>query len=63
MRNVLNKFSEKECNDLLNIFEKKENKSFLEEKDRNFPSKFIVQLLMKEAKLWKYGFKLFNLPK
>ena len=60
MRNVLNKFSEKECNDLLRIFEKEENKSFLEEKDRNFPSKFVLQLLMKETKLWKYGFKLFS---
>jgi flavin-dependent dehydrogenase len=60
MREVMNKMSEEEASELVKIFEKKENKSILQESDRNFPSKFIVQLLMKEAKLWKYGFKLFK---
>ncbi len=60
MREVLNKFSEKECDELLEIFRKEGNKEILEKMDRNFPSKFILKLLMKETKLWKYGFKLFR---
>jgi|GEM_PF-364547 len=60
MREVMNKLSEKDCNELVQIFEKEENKSILANSDRNFPSQFIVKLLLKETKLWKYGFKLFG---
>jgi len=61
MRDVLNKLSEEECNEIVKIFEKEENKVILGKGDRNFPSKFILKLLMKETKLWKYGFKLFKI--
>ena len=60
MREVMNKMSESECNELIKIFEKDQNKQILEKTDRNFPSKFVLQLLLKETKLWKYGFKLFK---
>ncbi len=60
MREAMNKFEEKDCNDLIRVFEKESNKKILEQFDRDFPSKFIVQLLLKEAKLWKLGFKLFR---
>ncbi|MBR9699280.1 geranylgeranyl reductase family protein [Candidatus Woesearchaeota archaeon] len=59
MRNMMNAMNEKQANELIDIFEKKRNNKILSEYDRNFPSKFIVQLLMKEAKLWKLGFKIF----
>jgi flavin-dependent dehydrogenase len=60
MREYMNKMSDEQATELVNIFQKKENKSILEKYDRDFPSKFIVQLLMKEAKLWKVGFDLFR---
>ena len=60
MRQLMNNMSERQANDLISIFEKRENKKVLEAHDRDFPSKFIVQLLMKEAKLWKLGFDLFR---
>jgi len=59
MRNVMNKLSEEECNDIIKIFEKDENKAILSKEDRNFPTKLVLKLLMKETRLWKYGFKLF----
>jgi digeranylgeranylglycerophospholipid reductase len=60
MRNLMNRMTERQANELIEIFEKKENKKILSENDRDFPSKFIVQLLMKEAKLWKLGFEIFK---
>ncbi len=60
MRQALNRFTDRDCSELIAIFEKETNKKFLQEHDRDFPSKFIFQLLMKEARLWKLGFKLFT---
>jgi len=60
MRDLMNNMTEKQSNELLEIFKKKNNLEILENHDRNFPSKFIVQLLMKEAKLWKLGFGIFK---
>jgi len=60
MRDLMNNMDEKQSNELLEIFKKKNNLEILENHDRNFPSKFIVQLLMKEAKLWKLGFEIFK---
>jgi len=56
----MNSMTESQCNDMINIFQKKHNKEILATHDRDFPSKFIVQLLMKEAKLWKLGFDIFK---
>lgn len=60
MRQAMNKFSEKDCQELVDVFKKEGNKVVLEKHDRDFPSKFIFQLLLKETKLWKLGFKLFT---
>ena len=60
MRNLLNHMTETQANELIKLFEKENNRKVLEEHDRDFPSKFIVQLLMKEAKLWKIGFQIFK---
>lgn len=60
MRDMMNNMSEEQANKLIEIFNKKENKSILETHDRDFPSKFVVQLLMKEAGLWKLGFDIFK---
>jgi len=55
---MMNHMDEKQSNDLIDIFQKKSNNKILANHDRDFPSKFIVQLLMKEAKLWKLGFDI-----
>lgn len=60
MREAMNKFSDEDCEDLVDVFKKEGNKVILEEHDRDFPSRFIFQLLLKETKLWKLGFKLFT---
>lgn len=60
MREYMNAMTDKQANNLIEIFEKQHNRKILETNDRDFPSKFIVQLLMKETKLWKLGFELFK---
>jgi digeranylgeranylglycerophospholipid reductase len=58
MREFMNAMTEEQANELIEIFEQDRNKQILSRHDRDFPSKFIVQLLMKEAQLWKLGFGL-----
>ncbi len=60
MRDLMNHMKEEQANELIEIFQKQNNAKILAEHDRDFPSKFIVQLLMKEAKLWKLGFTIFK---
>jgi geranylgeranyl reductase family protein len=60
MRELMNSMTEDQANQMIEIFEKKHNAKVLSEHDRDFPSKFVVQLLMKEAKLWKLGFDIFK---
>ena len=50
--------TEEQADQLIEIFERDRNKQIISRHDRDFPSKFIVQLLMKEAQLWKLGFGL-----
>jgi flavin-dependent dehydrogenase len=58
MREFMNAMTEDQANELIDIFERDRNKAIIARHDRDFPSKFIVQLLMKEAQLWKLGFGL-----
>jgi digeranylgeranylglycerophospholipid reductase len=58
MRDLMNRMTESQANELIDIFEKQENRRIIERHDRDFPSKFIVRLLMKETRLWKLGFDL-----
>ncbi|MCB9359118.1 NAD(P)/FAD-dependent oxidoreductase [Candidatus Woesearchaeota archaeon] len=60
MRDMMNSMTDKQADEMIDIFQKKSNNKILSESDRNFPSKFVVQLLMKEAKLWKLGFGIFK---
>ncbi|RMF54540.1 NAD(P)/FAD-dependent oxidoreductase [Candidatus Woesearchaeota archaeon] len=56
MREAMNNMSEKECDELIEVFRKHDNRKILEKYDRDFPSRFIVQLLLKEKSLWKLSF-------
>jgi len=58
MREFINAMTEEQANELIDIFEKEQNRQIIARHDRDFPSRFIVQLLMKEAQLWKLGFGL-----
>jgi len=60
MRELMNSMTDRQADELIALFEKKQNAKVLSEHDRDFPSKFVVQLLMKEAKLWKLGFDIFK---
>ncbi|MBD3318653.1 geranylgeranyl reductase family protein [Candidatus Woesearchaeota archaeon] len=60
MREWMNTMNEEQSNTLIDIFQKKHNIDILANHDRDFPSKFIVQLLLKETSLWKLGFDMFK---
>ncbi len=51
MRKVMNKFKPNDYNKLIGIFNKDRNRKILEDYDRDFPSKFMVKLLMGEPRL------------
>jgi len=58
IRKVMDRFTEKDYNDLLKMFMKDRVKKVIEETDRDFPSKFLLKLLMKEPRLLKFSKKL-----
>lgn len=58
MREFMNAMTEEQANELIGIFEKESNRQIIARHDRDFPSKFIVQLLIKETRLWRLGFGL-----
>ena len=57
IRNTLLKFSHKDHNDLVSYFSNNKLKSVLESHVRDFPSKFILQILTREPRLLKYSLK------
>ncbi|MBT3984712.1 NAD(P)/FAD-dependent oxidoreductase [archaeon] len=58
IRRVMDRFKEKDYDDLVGMFMKDKVRKIIEEKDRDFPSKFILQLLLKEPRLLKFSSKL-----
>ncbi|MGV8172167.1 MAG: hypothetical protein ACP5OA_05755 [Candidatus Woesearchaeota archaeon] len=60
MRELMNSMDDKHANRLIDIFQKESNSRILAENSRDFPSKFIIQLLIKEPRLWKLGFDIFK---
>jgi digeranylgeranylglycerophospholipid reductase len=58
IRQLMNKMSDKQVNDLLNIFSKKENAELIGQFDRNYPSKFILKLILKEPRLIGLGLRI-----
>jgi flavin-dependent dehydrogenase len=58
MRELMNAMTEEQANELIDIFEKEQNRQIIARHDRDFPSRFIVQLLLKETRLWRLGFGL-----
>lgn len=58
LRKTMNKFSEEDYNTLVEYFTQKKIKTILEEEDRDFPSKFILKIIMREPRLLKFATKL-----
>ncbi len=57
IRNTLVKFSKEDYNSLVKYFSQDKLKNILSENVRDFPSKFIIQTILREPKLLKYTFK------
>jgi hypothetical protein len=51
MRKIMDKFSLKDWNYLIKLFSKDKTKKILESNDRDFPSKFLVNLALTEPRL------------
>lgn len=61
IREAINSMSERQENELVSIFSKKRNNEIISSFDRDFPSKFILKLMLTEPRLWKLGMGiLFN---
>ncbi len=59
MRKVMNRFSDKDYNFLIQIFSKEKNMKLLEEFDRDEPRKFAFRLMLQEPRLLFLSRKLF----
>ncbi len=51
MRKVMDRFSNNDYNKLIALFKKEKNAKLLEDNDRDFPSKFLMKLILKEPRL------------
>ncbi|MFH1972925.1 MAG: NAD(P)/FAD-dependent oxidoreductase [archaeon] len=58
IRKIMDRFTEKDYNELLRLFMKDKVKEVIEDTDRDFPSKFLLKLLIKEPRLLKFSKKL-----
>jgi digeranylgeranylglycerophospholipid reductase len=58
MREYMNCMTDSQADELIEIFSKKANMDVIASHDRDFPSRIIIRLLMKERKLWKIGFDI-----
>ncbi len=57
---TLQNFTEKDLNRLVHLFSQEKLKRILSQNVRDFPSKFLAQMLMKEPRLLQFGFKAFE---
>ena len=58
LRKVLNRLTEKDYNDLIGFLQKDKAKRVLEEFDRDFPSKFLMKMIIAQPKLIKFATKI-----
>jgi hypothetical protein len=62
MRNLMDRFSEKDWHSLIRRFRKPKARKILESFDRDYPSRFILKLLLKEPGLLLYAKCLLQKP-
>jgi len=58
MRKMMDKFNERDWQLLVSLFKKNKNKKILEEYDRDYPSRFILKLLLNEPRLVYFARRL-----
>lgn len=58
IRQVMDRFSKKDYNCFVSLFQRDDVKKILEEHDRDFPSRFLMELLLKQPRLLRYWWKL-----
>jgi digeranylgeranylglycerophospholipid reductase len=58
MRKVLDRFTLEEFNELVTLFSQEKLRNVLETKSRDFPTKFVLDLIFREPRLLKYTKKL-----
>ncbi len=58
IRKVMDKFTPQNYDELLRLFSRDKVKEVIETHDRDFPSKFLLKLLLREPRLLKFGHKL-----
>ena len=58
IRNALHNFSERDFNNLVELFSQEKLKNILSSHVRDFPSKFLAQMFFKEPRLLKFGTKV-----
>jgi digeranylgeranylglycerophospholipid reductase len=51
MRKMMNRFKEKEWNHMIDLFKKEKTKKIIESFDRDYPTKFLLKLLINEPRL------------
>ncbi|MCG2719629.1 MAG: hypothetical protein L6266_02740, partial [Nanoarchaeota archaeon] len=59
IRKAMDKFNNKDYNELVNIFSTGKPKEIIETHDRDFPSKFILKLMLAKPKLLKFAWKAY----
>jgi len=59
IRNVMDKFSNRDYDELFSLINKRKVKSIIENFDRDYPSKIVFKLLLKQPKLMKFIKKLY----
>lgn len=58
LRKAMNRFSEEDYNQLVTYFSQGKIKRIIEKENRDFPSKFLLKILLKEPRLLKFATKL-----
>lgn len=56
MRKKLDKFTDEDYNKLVGLFTQEKIKKILETKDRDYPSRFMLEILFKEPRLLRFAF-------
>jgi len=59
IRNILNKFSDNDYDSLMELTKKDQIRNLIEKHDREFPSKFLFKMILKEPRFLKFSKKLF----
>tara|TARA_Y100000310_G_C20699289_1_gene828194 strand:+ start:517 stop:1578 length:1062 start_codon:yes stop_codon:yes gene_type:complete len=58
IRKMMDRFNEKDYNDLISMFTRDKVREIIETHDRDFPTKFMLKLLLREPRLTKFSKRL-----